>query len=86
MKISQEHFDYLRAAIEPWDTLARRFAYRRAGYSADRYRWDMLWASGLGPWVSANLYPAGLADSHIDSALRKIVRDNVAPADKESES
>lgn len=47
-----------------------------------RFRWDALWAAkidhpmaryGVASWVAHVLYPAGLNDTHIDTALRKAV-------------
>ena len=83
MKIKPEHYAVLKDAITPLDTSERREAYAAAGHSDMRYRWDLLADSGL-RWVGdnvgihdtsgLNLY-AYLDDSHIDTALRKIVNE-----------
>jgi len=72
MKMHPEHLAFLKNAIAPKDTPARRAAYQ--GLTSKRYRWDLLWSSALSIWVSDNLYPY-LNDTHIDTALRTIVKD-----------
>lgn len=80
MKITAEHLANLAQAIEPLDTPERRTAYRSGDFPrADavkdldkRYRWDLFWAA----WDAAGQSPDFLAqynDSHIDTALRRIV-------------
>ena len=80
MKVTAEHLANLAQAIEPLDTPERRTAYRngdfpRAEHVKDldkRYRWDLFWAA----WDAAGQSPDFLAqysDSHIDTALRRIV-------------
>ena len=69
-------FAALEAAIRPLDTPERRAQYRRGEFPraerckdlSKRYRWDLLWKSEH----FLNL-PSDLDDSHIDTALRKIV-------------
>lgn len=81
MKMSAALYDWLRAAIERYDTVTRRAAYRegrfpRADRTRDlnlRYRWDLLWTVyGMLP---DTLRPelSDLRDTHIDTALRRIV-------------
>lgn len=79
MKISKEHLEHLRTHIAPLDLPERRAAYASAGLSDVRYRWDLLWAAKLGPFVCGTLYKAGLDDSHIDTALRNIIPAVVRP-------
>ena len=76
-KMRPEHFDALRAASLDW--LSRyppRYYYVR-GLGAERHRWDMFnHAMSKAPSALLNyreLY-AYLDDSHIDTALRYIVR------------
>lgn len=38
-----------------------------------RVRWDLMWMSIDSRWVCDNIYSLGMHDSHIDTALRKIV-------------
>jgi hypothetical protein len=45
--------------------------YEKMNLSGMRYRWDILRAAKLMPFVCDTLYKY-LDDSHIDSALRKI--------------
>lgn len=57
----------LRSAIAPvWGKYQAEH-----GHSAERHRWDLLWASG---YSVVPLY-AYLNDDHIDTALRSIVRE-----------
>lgn len=73
MKILPAHLEYMRAAIAPHDTPEARAAYRAAGLSDKRYRWDLSYrAEGLTPWICANVYSYA-DDAHIDTALRAIV-------------
>lgn len=92
LKIRSADLQRLQAAIAPLDTSARRTAYLegrfpRADSCQDvdkRYRWDLLWASGLklgdgmGMRGDLDLY-AYLDDAHIDSALRHLVPTLQAP-------
>ena len=75
MKIRPEHFEYLKAAIQPHDTPARRLFYTQESINHMRYRWDLTYSvQGLSKWISDNLYTY-LDDTHIDSALRAIIPD-----------
>ena len=74
MKIKPEHYEHMRAAIAPSDTARLRDEYRALALSSKRYRWDLTYAAKLSPWICDNLY-AYLDDTHIDTALRRIVAD-----------
>lgn len=73
MKISQEDYEDLKYAIlqcrmaQNQDMHAR---YERLFWSDEKYRWDLLWMSGVDVNI---LYKKGLNDDHIDTALRKIL-------------
>jgi hypothetical protein len=81
MKMSPALFDWLRTEIARHDTGARRAAYREGRYPRAertrdldlRYRWDLLWTvhGALPGALRAELND--LSDSHIDTALRRIV-------------
>lgn len=85
MKIKPEHYSVLLESIRPLaDKLpAHREFIRKEGKSKDvemRLRWDALWASKIDGkascfWISNVLYKDGLNDSHIDSALRAVMRE-----------
>lgn len=77
MKMKPEHFAILQDAVAKLDTADKRKAYAARGLSARRYRWDLLYASGVLEAMSQPLY-LYLNDSHIDTALRKIVPDGPA--------
>lgn len=81
MKMTAALYDWLRAEIERFDTETRRAAYREGRYPrADRtrdlnlrYRWDLLWAvHGMLPDALRGELNE-LRDTHIDTALRRIV-------------
>lgn len=81
MKIKPEHYthmrDTIRAAFTPEQVQAHRDAIISEGKAKDvekRVRWDLSHAAKLTPWVCANLY-SYMDDSHIDTALRAIVRE-----------
>lgn len=75
-KIHGETLDAMRQAIAPFDTPERRARYLAGDFArADRvddldkrYRWDLAWEANVYPSL-----PAGLLDSHVDTALRSIV-------------
>lgn len=81
MKMTPALFDWLRDAIERYDTAALRAAYREGRYPrADRtrnldlrYRWDLLWAVHGQMPDSLRHELSDLRDTHIDTALRRIV-------------
>lgn len=75
MKMTPDHFAELKTAIEPLDTAERRAKYLagdfpRAERCKDlnmRYRWDLY-------WLARNPdHDSYLNDTHIDTALRRIV-------------
>lgn len=72
LKITEDHFNYLRDKILPYDAQIGRVKYRLGGYSNKRYRWDLLSAAGLTGFLCDELYKY-LYDSHVDSALQRIV-------------
>jgi hypothetical protein len=86
LKITPEDLQALKSAVTPLDSPARRERYLANDFfnaarcidKDKRYRWDLLWESGLliasratGPGV-LGLY-AYMNDDHIDSALRHLV-------------
>lgn len=78
MKITKEHYAYIKRAIEcalvdkPLDALEAR--YRLEGLSPLRYRFDCLYAARLSTWLCDNVY-AYADDTHIDTALRAVMRE-----------
>lgn len=82
MKITKEHFEHMRGAIV--ETCIRigvnKLRAHRAALDtldtvkdpAKRYRWDLARASGLMPFFCDSIYPYA-DDTHIDTALRRIV-------------
>lgn len=72
MKITKSHLAHMSATIAPLDTPELRKAYKDAGLTDKRYRWDLSYRAGLTPWFCSEVY--GYAnDDHIDTALRSIV-------------
>ena len=72
MKITPEHLAYMRAAILNNSHAPTLPSYTARGLSEKRWRWDMLWAAKISPWIGANIYPYA-NDDHIDTALRSIL-------------
>jgi hypothetical protein len=64
-------FEELKAKVleAERDNPKMRAEYKVLKLSAMRYRWDLLWISG----VKTTKYYDYLNDDHIDTALRKIV-------------
>lgn len=76
MKISDELFTVLKDAVAPFDTDESRTAYRNAGLTSMRYRWDMFWrAVDKRRFNVQDLDKEDLNDAHVDTALRKIIPD-----------
>lgn len=79
MKITSEHFTYMRqaiAAISPEQREAIRESISHDPRVKDtdmRFRWDLFYAAKLSRWACDNLY-SYCNDTHIDSALKQIVR------------
>ena len=79
MKITQEHYKHMLDAMrEHGDTIPRRRKAiaedSRVKDAAKRLRWDLLYTAGLSRWICDNLY-SYVDDTHIDTALRSIMRD-----------
>ena len=66
-----EHYQFIQNAISDFDTEYAYNYYVKSGYSDMRYRWDLLYKSGLSKWICDNLY-SYLNDAHIDTALKSI--------------
>jgi len=79
-KIAGEALERMASAIRPFDTDSTRERYRRREFPRAemvkdvnrRYRWDLFYAAGSGRILPDN---EELNDSHIETALRKIVPD-----------
>jgi hypothetical protein len=73
MKISKQDYlalhDAIHAVLGQYPLAGN--AYRSCGLSDMRFRWDLLHAS---KFDTSALYAAGLNDTHIDTALRQIIR------------
>ena len=79
MKMSKEHYATLKEAVIKADTdypYLREMA-ARGDISAKQFRWDLLYFSRSSDWICRNLYPY-LDDTHIDTALRKILKEENA--------
>jgi hypothetical protein len=74
MKIKPDHFEYMKAAILANSHAPTLPSYLTRGLTEKRWRWDLLYAAKLSPWICANIYPYA-NDEHIDTALRVITRD-----------
>lgn len=81
MKIKTEHYQFMKDAIAGLhpDTVAylkqRAAEDSRVKDKAKLLRWDLLYISEAGSrWICDNIYPYA-DDNHIDTALRKIMRE-----------
>ncbi len=81
MKINAEHYSHMRNAIARIATPEKIAAHRQfivnEGKAKDvekRLRWDLSYYAGLTPYICDNVY-AYADDSHVDTALRAIVRE-----------
>ena len=80
MRMPKEHVEMLEGAFAKLNALdplsERRSRYEAEGLSPKRFHWDCYWdARALGHvpqnWVCEVVYPLGMNDSHVDTALRK---------------
>ncbi len=80
MKITPEDYAILRNEISmlPSDEISQLKEKvkndPRVKDPAKRLRWDLAYCAGLNSWICAVLYQY-LDDSHIDTALRKVVKE-----------
>jgi hypothetical protein len=80
MKISKEHYNYIKdkfSTVDPELVKAHRHnvGLEPKCYDIDkRVRWDTLYSVIKSDWVCDYLYPY-LDDSHIDTALKSIVKE-----------
>lgn len=78
MKITNEHYTYMKEIIESAMVNEKPFQleseYKDQGLSPKRFRWDCAYAARLTPWICDNIYSYA-DDDHIDTALRSIMRD-----------
>lgn len=83
MKIKPEHFNQLKALIEPLDTPTLRTRYQEKDFPRSdnvknldmRYRWDLLYMiPGCTRRPLMDELYVYMNDNHIDTALRRIVR------------
>jgi len=79
MKITQPHYQHMKAAIAAIATPSKVAAHRQfilnEGKAKDvekRLRWDMSYYSGLTPYICDNVYSYA-DDTHVDTALRQIM-------------
>ncbi len=79
MKIQLSHYNYMKSkmaenASRIPDHIARIKDDPRIKDLDKRIRWDWLYGSIPSSWICDNLYPY-MDDTHIDTALRAIVKD-----------
>ena len=81
MKMTQQHFDYVKNALAAVWTQEKHSAHRRfienEGKAKDisqRLRWDWVYYADLSPWICDTLY-AYLDDTHIDTALKRAIKE-----------
>lgn len=80
MKIKPEDYQYMLSKIRPLapqipelrDDILRTGKYKDLD---KRIRWDLCYKAGLIPWICDHLYPHGINDDHVDTALRRIMKE-----------
>lgn len=76
MKMTKDHYDELKRHVGWFFNPDNYSYYQEKGFSDMRFCWDAIQASDLDFWVCHYLYPY-LNDNHIDTALRKIMKENL---------
>lgn len=76
MKIRPEHYAKMKSEIARVLTTVQPQVLDvfRKTHSEKRFRWDLMYAAKLTPFICNELYPYA-NDEHIDTALRAIVRE-----------
>ena len=78
MKMTQEHYDYMKQAIGNINIDAVKRSIMESGRVPKDYdkrlRFDCMYAAGLTKWVCDNLY-SYMDDSHINTALKSIMKE-----------
>lgn len=80
MKMKPDHYNHMKSAIASIDTA--KVASHKEALTHDarvkdlekRFRWDLCHAAIPSSWICDNLY-SYLDDSHVDTALRSIIRE-----------
>lgn len=71
MKITKEHYDYIKSAICKNSKAPTLHSYKLAGLSEKRWRWALLYQANISRWLCDNIYPYA-NDEHIDTVLKHI--------------
>ena len=81
MKITKDHYDYMKQEISKVWTPQKHESHRtfiefegRAKDIEKRLRWDWSYYAGLSAWIVGNVYTYA-DDNHLDTALKAIIRD-----------
>lgn len=79
MKATTEQRQMVLEIVKPYDTCLQRDLYLKAGFSNERYRWDIYWVA-LGLCDVVKKYEISraldnLKDAHMDTLLRSVIRD-----------
>ncbi len=78
MKVSQEQYEHIRDAVSGVVSKngPEKIAAFRATQTTERqFRWNLLWAAGISAWIASELQDHGVKDDHIDTALRKVMKE-----------
>ena len=79
MKMPKNLYDEIRYRIQSFGIDIPAYRASLMPYQGKdiekRIRWDLLWMTVDSQWICDNIYPLGMNDTHIDTALRKIVRE-----------
>lgn len=79
MKMKKEQMEELERRIDQWLEEREIYLpyhynlYKDAGLSFRRFIFDISYAAGLTPYICDQIYPAGMTDDHLFTALKKII-------------
>lgn len=71
MKMTKEDYEILKSEIKPYFSVELMDEYKNKGLSEERFRWDLVWRSK----TDIGKFYHYLNDNHIDTALRRIVKE-----------
>lgn len=86
MKMPAEAYNHMRDSIaefvntnkgrvDAFASAIRNGADNRVKDPEERIRWDLCHAAKLTTYICRNVYPLGMNDTHVDTALRRIVKE-----------
>ena len=75
MKMDTKRYENLKKEVKRFHSYGLQESYRRQGLSDKRYRWDLFFKTYRVGDLDLRKYYKDLNDDHIDTALRRIMRE-----------